>query len=50
MVNLKNFTRTENDGNLSKNAKTLTVKKERVLNMQKKQRLKNVHAGKEDHW
>lgn len=50
LVNLKNFTKTENDGNLSKNAKTLTVKKERVLNMQKKQRLKNVHAGKGDHW
>ena len=49
LVNLKNFTKTENDRNLSKNAKTPTVKKKRILKHAEKKRLKNVHARKEDH-
>jgi len=37
---LKNFTKTENDRKLSKNAKTLTVKKERVLKHAEKTKVK----------
>ena len=39
-MNLKNFTKTENDRNLSKNAKTPTVKKERILKHAEKKKVK----------
>ena len=39
-MNLKNFTKTENDRNLSKNAKTTTVKKESVLKHAEKTKVK----------
>ena len=39
-MNLKNFTKTENDRNLSNNAKTPTVKKESILKQGEKTKVK----------
>ena len=39
-MNLKNFTKTENDRNLSKNAKTPTAKKESILKHAEKTKVK----------
>ena len=39
-MNLKNFTKTENNRNLSKNAKTPTVKKESILKQAAKTKVK----------